>query len=176
MRLLAITCTLFLLTITTSFVSAQSKEQEKIEDFKLVEENGKLKIKALEESDEQQVNEKVNGEYIFGINGMDVALEFRRGEANLSQQFSGSTFVYFSPKHQPVSSVKLYYLQEISDYYGPFKIPISLLLIIPLIFIIIGYFVRKLIFLFIGILVAFFLFNKGLDIGNYFAVLWSWLT
>ncbi|MCO4291505.1 hypothetical protein NF867_01340 [Solitalea sp. MAHUQ-68] len=165
---------LFILIASLQAVSAQTTKIKEIEDFKLIEESGKLKIVALTTNNEE-IDEKVNGSFMFSISGIDVPLNFKDGEATVKQQFSGSTFAYFRSSNQSVSTIKLYYLQQISDYHWPVKIPISLLLIIPIVFFIIGYFVRKLIFLFIGILLAFFLFNKGLNLGSYFEVLWNWL-
>ncbi|MOA16860.1 hypothetical protein D3C78_1370920 [compost metagenome] len=108
------------------------------------------------------------------MNGLDVPLKFNKGEAIVKQNFSGSTFVYFHPEANSLISVRLYYLLKTGESYWPIKIPIALLLIIPVAFFIIGYFVKKLIFLFIGIVLAFFLFNTGLSVGSYFEIIGNW--
>lgn len=174
MRLTYLFITFFVLLGFGRDANGQSQQKKSIDNFKLVSQEKVLKIIATDE-DNTATDEKIVGSYPFSMNGLDVPLKFSRGEAVVKQNFSGSTFVYFHPEANSLASVRLYYLLKTGETYWPIKIPIALLLIIPIAFFIIGYFVKKLIFLFIGIILAFFLFNTGLSVGSYFEVLGSWV-
>ncbi|UKJ06462.1 hypothetical protein [Solitalea lacus] len=170
-----ITAIIFFLSINLfSTVKAQGENQTIIDKFKLVEVDGNLKVVAL--GNDESISRRIIGVHSFVVNGLDVPLKFTAGEAPVNQKFSGSTFAYIYPQAKSIGSIRLYYLFHFGDSYWPFNIPIALLLIIPLAFFIIGYFIRKLFVLLIGIVVAVFVFSSGLSPGNYTEVVWNWLV
>ncbi|SMO67269.1 hypothetical protein [Solitalea koreensis] len=168
----------FLLLFYISFSAAAEIQQQNISSFDIKSNLAdRLTVSVLVDGNEEQsggVNE-INGSFDFSINGIDKKLQFKNGEAVVFDKISSSTFLYIRPIESTFSELKLYYVLKVGEKLFAIHVPIFLLLVIPLFFFILGYFVRRLLVIAILLFIVFFIFNKGLSIGNYLHVIYQWL-
>ena len=164
----------FLLLCISLKTSAETSAQ-KISSFELKSNSSeRLSVRTLANTEELNNNE-INGSFDFSINGIDKKLQFKNGEAIIPEKISSSTFLFIRPLERPFSGIELYYVLKVREGLSVIHIPIVLLLLIPLFFFVLGYFVRKLLIIAIALIVVFFIFNKGLSIGDYLHVIYQWI-
>jgi len=117
-----------------------------------------------------QVQENVNGVFLFTINGLDDTLKFEKGTGFLRHKIMSSTFIYV--KHENISGThsKLYYIYKNNDSLSAFSISWVWLLVVPIILGLFAYLFKKFIVLAIIILMVFFYFNyhNGLSLPTFF--------
>lgn len=130
--------------------------------------NDKLAIIAADSTDKP--DEKINGTFLFNINGFKQDLKFNDGIAVSPQPIEKSTFVYLKHKNDLGTHSKLYYIIKKGENLNPIKINWMLLLLIPLVIIVIATMFKKFIIWGIILLAILFFFNssKGLGIPTFF--------
>ena len=130
--------------------------------------NGKLAIIAVDSLDNPM--ERINGTYLFSINGFEQQLAFHDGIAVVKHPLESSTFVFFKHKNQENSVGKLYYIYKSNESLKPIKIYGMLLLIIPALLLLIGYTFKRLLstIVVLAIIYAYFNYSKGLDLSKVF--------
>ena len=117
-----------------------------------------------------QVQENVNGVFLFTVNGLDDTIKFEKGTGFIRHKIMSSTFIYV--KHQNLTGIhsKLYYIYKNNDTLSAFSISWVWLLVVPTILGLFGYLFKKFIVLAIIILMVFFYFNyhNGLSLPTFF--------
>ena len=115
-------------------------------------------------------NPQISGVQQFSINGFKYALKFQDGAGLVKDSISESTFLRIKHTNSAKSIVKLYYVKLNENSLKPIYIPWYWLLIVPLFLIFVMYTIRKLLFVGLFFLAAFFYFNykKGLDLSSLF--------
>lgn len=141
----------------------------RIDDFTVKEnltQNGKLAIIALDST--EQPLERINGTFIFNLNGFQQELRFHDGVAVVQQPVESSTFVFFKHKNQQKTVSKLYYIHKKDNELKPYKINALLLLLIPIVILLIAYLFRRFLmtFVILALVYAYFHFSKGLEFSN----------
>lgn len=152
--------------MSVTYLSAQP---QRIDNFIIKEnltQNRKLAIIAIDGTD--QPLERINGTFVFSVNGFQQDLRFHDGVAVVQQPIESSTFVFFKHKNQEKTVSKLYYIYKKDDSLNPFKINGLLLLIIPLAVLLVAYMFRRFLvtFIILALIYAYFHFSKGLDFSN----------
>lgn len=134
-----------------------------ISDFKLENEEG-LFVYALKDG---EIDKSIEGIYTFVINGYIENITFKNGKAALTENFHSSEVFYIKHEKQSETLRHLYY--SVGTWAIP--IPFWLLLIIPLSFILLAMFIKRL--LFIILLVGFVLFFvlQGLEFSSFFSLI-----
>lgn len=129
--------------------------------------NDKLAVIAADSG--ENPDEKVNGTFLFSINGFKQDLKFNDGVAIAPQQIDKSTFVYLKHKNDSTTIAKLYYVLKKERGLSMFKINWIMLLLIPVVLVILASIFRKFIVFAAIILIGMFLFNSGngLSISNF---------
>lgn len=114
------------------------------------------------------VNERIEGQYPFVINGILSQLSFTKGIAPVNIKLDGSSFMYVKHENTAGKQTRLYYVFEGKDSKTPVPIPLWLILIVPLgLMLILFLFTRIwIILLVIVFLVVVFLMN-GLDFHTF---------
>lgn len=157
-----------LVFVFLSVASAQAQPQ-RIDNFIVKEnltQNSKLAIIALDSA--EQPLERIDGTFVFNLNGFQQDLRFHDGVAVVQQPVESSTFVFFKHKNQEKTVSKLYYIHKKNSELKPFKINGLLLLFIPLAILLIAYLFRRFLvtFVVLALVYAYFHFSKGLDFSN----------
>ncbi|TYR33025.1 hypothetical protein FXV77_18490 [Sphingobacterium phlebotomi] len=157
-----------LVFVFLSVASAQAQPQ-RIDNFIVKEnltQNSKLAIIALDSA--EQPLERIDGTFVFNLNGFQQDLRFHDGVAVVQQPVESSTFVFFKHKNQEKTVSKLYYIHKKNSELKPFKINGLLLLFIPLAILLIAYLFRRFLvtFVVLAVVYAYFHFSKGLDFSN----------
>lgn len=160
--------TRILIFIFFSVASAQAQPL-RIDNFIVKEnltQNSKLAIIALDST--EQPLERINGTFVFNLNGFQQSLQFHDGVAVVQQPVESSTFVFFKHKNQENTVSKLYYIHKKDTELKPFKINGLLLFLIPVVILLIAYLFRKFLvtFVVLAVLYAYFHFSKGLDFST----------
>jgi len=153
----------------TNLVSA--KQRYHLDNFIVKEnliKNNKLAIIACDSLDEP--TDKLNGTFLFVINGFKQQLNFSGGVAISPQEIDKSSFVFLKHQNEHGTHSKLYYVMKNDDGLKPIKISWVFLLLIPLVIIFIATIYKRLILLAIVALLAFayFNYNKGLSFEGLF--------
>ncbi len=151
-----------------SLLSAQA-QPIRIDNFIVKEnltQNGKLAIIALDSAD--QPLERIDGTFVFNLNGFQQDLRFHDGVAVVQQPVESSIFVLFKHKNQENTVSKLYYIHKKESELKPYKINGLLLLLIPLAILLIAYLFRRffITLIIIAIIYAYFNFAKGLHFST----------
>lgn len=130
--------------------------------------NSKLAVIAADSADRPV--ERVNGTFLFSINGFRQELKFNDGVAVAPQQIEKSAFVYLKHQNELGSHSKLYYVVKKGEDLNPIKINWFVLLLVPLIIVAVAALFRKFIIFAIVLLMIIFFFNssKGLGIPTFF--------
>ncbi len=157
-----------LVFVFLSVASAQAQPQ-RIDNFIVKEnltQNSKLAIIALDSA--EQPLERIDGTFVFNLNGFQQDLRFHDGVAVVQQPVESSTFVFFKHKNQEKTVSKLYYIHKKNSELKPFKINGLLLLFLPLAILLIAYLFRRFLvtFVVLALVYAYFHFSKGLDFSN----------
>jgi hypothetical protein len=170
---------LFLVILITTICSLSAQSQTVAINNFLVKENllknEKIAIVAADSTDKPI--EKVNGTFLFSINGFKQELKFHDGVAVAPQQIEKSTFLYIKHKNDNGTHGKLYYIIKKETDLNPIKINWLLLLAIPVVLVILASMFRKFI-LFAVIIIALMLFfnhNKGLNLPTFFETVFDGL-
>ncbi|MEH6306339.1 hypothetical protein RYH73_11835 [Olivibacter sp. CPCC 100613] len=153
----------------TDFVSA--RQRYSLDNFIIKEnliKNNKLAIIACDSLEEP--TDKLNGTFLFVINGFKQQLNFSQGVAISPQEIDKSSFVFLKHKNEHGTHSKLYYVMKNDDGLKPIKVNWVFLLLIPLAIIFIATIYKRLILLAIIALLAFayFNYNKGLSFESIF--------
>lgn len=131
-----------------------------IVDFKLENSNG-LTLKAI--NAEGSVDSQIEGNYTFVINGIIEKVNFKNGLGKLNPNFSSSEVFYIKHDLKANTIRHLYY--AINGWTIP--IPFWVLLIIPVLFIILAMFVKRILFLLMLVGFVLFFVLQGLDFGSF---------
>lgn len=151
------------------FLASAQAQPQRIDNFIVKEnltQNAKLAIIALDSA--EQPLERINGTFVFNLNGFQQNLQFHDGVAVVQQPVESSTFVFFKHKNQQKTVSKLYYIHKKDSELKPFQINGLLLLFIPLAILLIAYLFRRflVVFIILALVYAYFHFSKGLDFSN----------
>ena len=163
---------LFLFTLGLALISLTTQAQSVAINNFLVKENllknEKIAIIAADSADKPI--ERINGTFLFSINGFKQELKFNDGVAVAPQQIDKSTFLYIKHKNDGGTHSKLYYVIKKETDLNPIKINWLILILIPLVVIAIASMFRKFILIAVIILVLLFFFNynSGLSLPTFF--------
>lgn len=131
-----------------------------IHDFKLENREG-LKIQVVNK--EGDVDKSIEGIYTFVINGYIENVTFKNGEAALSKNFNSSEIFFI--KHEKSSETVSHLYYAINGWTIP--IPFWLLLIVPIIFIILAMFIKRILFILLLIGFVLFFVLQGMDLSAF---------
>lgn len=137
-----------------------------IQDFKLEDNNG-LKIQALKP--DGSLDKSIEGKYKFVINGYIEKLDFTNGSANLPSNLDLNSVIYIKHESKSTELKRLFY--NIAGY--SFNIPFWVLWLIPAIILLVVIIIKRFIYLTLIILVIVFFIAQGLDLSDYFALIWE---
>ena len=157
-----------LIMSSASFVFADSIE---ISHFAIKENPfGKNEVAILATDSLNRILESVSGTFDFTINGFEDSLKFEKGAAFYRHPIERSTFLYVRHVNGTGTHSVLYYVYKHGDTLRPFHISWVLMLAIPCVLFLIGYFFRKFIIIAIIIFAIFVYFNyhSGLSIPTFF--------
>lgn len=157
---------LVFIVVSVAFAHAQP---QRIDNFIVKEnltQNGKLAIIALDST--EQPMERINGTFVFNLNGFQQDLRFHDGVGVVQHPLESSTFVFFKHKNQENTVSKLYYIHKKDGQLKPFKINGLLLLLIPVAILLIAYLFKRFLatFVVLALVYAYFHFSKGLDLSH----------
>lgn len=159
-----------LIILLASISYSPSKEYNlKIENFEIKESltnNNKIAIIASDSLN--NADERINGTFIFTINGFEKSLVFNNGVAVHSDPIEGSIFVYFKHKNQSKTIGHLYFLLHKKTEITPIKVNGLLLILIPIFLLLLAYIFKRFIttFIVLIILYGYFSYSKGLTISH----------
>ncbi len=158
-----------LLFFLFAFTTTHAQDQYRIANFILAEDlEHPNKINILVTDSLELPLENFSGTYNFSINGFRQALNFKDGIATSDLEINKSLFLYVKHENETETVSKLYYISKKATGLNPISISWYVLLIIPAVFILIGYMFRKLIGLVIFLLIVYMYFgyNKGLSFST----------
>jgi hypothetical protein len=114
--------------------------------------------------------EKVQGVFAFTINGFQEQLRFDKGTAFYRHKLDKSAFFYVKHINHSGTHSILYYIYKQDGKLKPFHISWTLLVIIPLALVLLGYMFKRFIVIAIIIFCIFLYFNhhNGLSIPTFF--------
>lgn len=118
----------------------------------------------------KNINEQVNGSFVFSINGFEDTLKFDRGTAFYHHKIQKSSFLYVKHYNDSGSFGMLYYVYKHGHDLTLIHISWILLLAIPLGLILLGYMFKRFIIIALIIFCIFLYFNyhNGLSIPTFF--------
>lgn len=118
----------------------------------------------------KNTDDKINGLFIFTINGFEQQLTFDKGVAFYSPKIDKSIFLYVRHVNESGSHGNLYYVFKHDDKLSPVHISWLILLGIPLFLILLAYMFKRFIIIAAIIFIIFFYFNhhNGLSISTFF--------
>ncbi len=131
-----------------------------IGDFKLEKSDG-IQVVALKSG---ETDPSIEGIYTFVINGYIENINFKNGKAKLSDNFSSSEIFYIKHEKQTETLRHLYY--SVGTWVVP--IPFWLLLIIPITFIVLAMFIKRILFIILLLGFVLFFVLQGLDMGSFY--------
>ncbi|WP_140936768.1 hypothetical protein [Sphingobacterium lumbrici] len=152
----------FAITIVPFLSTAQ---EQRIDNFIVKEnltQNGKIAIIAVDSA--EVADERIDGTFLFSMNGLQQSLQFHQGVAVPSQKIDGSTFVFFKHKNQDNSTGRLYFIYKNDNSLKPYKVNGLLLLIIPVLLLLIAYIFKRMLLtlVILGLIYGYLSFSKGL--------------
>lgn len=131
-----------------------------INEFRL-ENNDGLKIQVLNK--EGAIDTGIEGIYTFVINGYIENVKFKNGEAPISENFDSSEIFYI--KHEKSNNVIRHLYYAVNGWAIP--IPFWLLLIIPIMFIILAMFIKRILFVILLIGFVLFFLLQGMEFSSF---------
>ncbi len=116
------------------------------------------------------INENINGQFIFTLNGFEDTLNFDKGTAFYHKKILRSSFLYIKHQDDTGTYGSLFYLYKHVDDITPVHISWVWLLAIPAMLIILGYLFKRFIIIAIILFLIFLYFNhnNGLSIPTFF--------
>ncbi len=116
------------------------------------------------------IQENINGQFNFTINGFEDTLRFDKGTAFYRHKISKSSFIYAKHENESGTHSILYYIYKSQDTLRPFHISWVLLLAIPCGLFLLAYMFKRFIIIAIIIFGIFVYFNyhNGLSIPTFF--------
>lgn len=140
-------------------------QEQRIDNFIVKEnltQNGKIAIIAVDSA--EVADERIDGTFLFSMNGLQHSLQFHQGVAVPSQKIDGSTFVFFKHKNQDNSTGRLYFIYKKDNSLIPYKVNGLLLLIIPALLLLIAYVFKRMLLtlIILGLIYGYLSFSKGL--------------
>ncbi len=135
-----------------------------IGDFRLDNANGYV-IQAVTNDD--VVDEHIEGIYTFVINGYIENVTFKKGQAPLSKNFQSSDIFYIKHEKNAETLRHLYY--SVNSWTIP--IPFWMLIIIPILFIVMAMFIKRILFLLLLIGFVLFFILQGMDVSAFINLL-----
>ena len=164
-KLLLIFC-LLALSATTAFADTVTIDHFAIKENPFAKDE--IAIVAVDTA--HNVLEKVNGTFAFTVNGFQEDLKFDKGTAFYRHKLDKSSFLYVKHVNDSGTHSILYYVYKSDDKLTPIHISWIVLLAIPLLLVVLGYFFKKFIIIAIVIFCIFLYFNHhaGLSVPTFF--------
>lgn len=157
---------LLLLCITSAFA-----EKETIKNF-IVKENSFAtdEIAVIAADTAGNINNRIDGVFLFNINGFQTNLRFNQGVAFYNHKIGKSTFIYVKHENEKGTHSTLYYVYRAGSKLVPIHISWFLLFLIPAVIILLGYMFKRFIIIAVVLLAVFVYFNhsNGLSISTFF--------
>ena len=158
----------FLMLVANSFVIADTIT---IKQF-VVKENpfadSEIAITATDTAG--NIQEKVEGVFAFTINGFQEQMRFDKGTAFYRHKLDKSSFFYVKHINDSGTHSMLYYIYKQDGKLRPIHVSWTLLLIIPLALVLLGYMFKRFIIIAVVIFCIFLYFNhhNGLSMPTFF--------
>lgn len=116
------------------------------------------------------IQENINGQFNFTVNGFQDTLKFEKGTAFYRHKIGKSSFIYAKHENENGTHSILYYVYKSGDSLKPFHISWVLLLAIPCALFLLAYMFKRFIIVAIIIFCIFVYFNyhNGLSIPTFF--------
>jgi hypothetical protein len=114
--------------------------------------------------------EKINGDFLFTINGFQENLKFENGTAFYHHKLTKSSFIYIRHENETGLRSTLFYVYKGDTKLTPVHINWAVLFAVPVILVLLGYLFKKFIIIAAILLIAFVYFNhsNGLSIPTFF--------
>lgn len=114
--------------------------------------------------------EKINGEFLFTINGFQETLKFENGTAFYHHKLTKSSFIFAKHENESGTHSTLFYVYKSDSKLTPIHISGVVLIAIPVILILLGYMFKRFIIIAAVIFCIFIYFNhsNGLGIPTFF--------
>ncbi len=135
-----------------------------IHDFRLENNNG-LKVQVV--GNDGNIDKSIEGIYTFVINGYIENVNFKNGEAPLSKNFDSSEIFYI--KHEKSNDTIRHLYYAINGWTIP--IPFWLLVIVPVMFIVLAMFIKRILFLILLIGFVLFFVLQGMEFGAFISLI-----
>lgn len=135
-----------------------------LNDFRLVKEDV-FKIQAINKEGNKE--ESISGIYTLVVNGYFENVNFVKGEALLSKNFESSEIFYI--KHERSSNTIRHLYYSFSNWV--IAIPFWLLLLIPLLFLVLAMFIKRILFLILLIGFVLFFVLQGMDMSSFMTLI-----
>jgi len=116
------------------------------------------------------IQENVNGEFTFVMNGFEKQLKFEKGTAFYRDKIDRSTFLYAKHMNDSGTHSNLYYIYKHDSKLSPWHISWVLLVAIPLCLVLLAYMFKRFIIIAVIIFLIFLFFNyhNNLSIPTFF--------
>jgi hypothetical protein len=116
------------------------------------------------------IQEKINGDFLFIINGFQETLKFENGTAFYHHKLTKSSFIYLKHEDDVSSHSTLFYVYKTDSKLIPIHISWIVLFAVPVILILLGYMFKRFIIIAAVLLCIFIYFNhsSGLGIPTFF--------
>lgn len=116
------------------------------------------------------IQEKVNGDFLFTINGFQDTLKFENGTAFYRHKLTKSSFIYLKHENDSGTHSTLFYVYKSDSKLTPIHISWVVLFAVPVILILLGYMFKRFIIIAAILLCVFIYFNhsSGLGIPTFF--------
>ncbi|MEO6524407.1 MAG: hypothetical protein ABIN91_22175 [Mucilaginibacter sp.] len=114
--------------------------------------------------------EKINGDFLFTINGFQETLKFENGTAFYHHKLTKSSFIFVKHENEQGSHSTLFYVYKSDSKLTPIHVSWVVLVAIPVILILLGYMFKRFIIIAAVIFCVFIYFNhsSGLGIPTFF--------
>lgn len=162
---------LFTLIISTAGFTAVLAEGILIKNF-VVKDNpfGTNEVAVVATDTAGVIQENVNGDFLFTVNGFQETLRFEHGTAFYHHKIARSSFMLLKHENEAGSHSTLFYVYKSDTKLIPIHINWLLLFSIPVILILLGYMFKRFIIIAAILLCVFVYFNhsNGLSIPSFF--------
>lgn len=116
------------------------------------------------------IQENVDGNFAFTINGFQEPMQFQKGTAFYRHKLDKSAFFYAKHVNESGTHSNLYYIYKQDGKLKPIHVSWTLLVIIPLALVLLGYMFKRFLIIAIVIFLIFIYFNhhNGLSMPTFF--------